>query len=153
MTLWYPDYKLAPNWDNFGDLATLEGTEAPDGLLFPYPNAYFKYSPGEVRTRADGTYHYVGFPYTDWGYSYLTKSQVRYIQDTYCNGGYSGKVTVQTRTDDPDFYQIFNAVLLLPKHSDSSRRGKVFVDYALRFARLIPIGAAFDDGFSLGFES
>lgn len=153
MALFYPDYQIAPGWNNYGGLQSIESITPPDDRPFPYPAGFFRFNPGELKTRSDGTFYFAGFPVTEWVFSYLSKRQVRYTQERYCNGGYSGMVTIKTRTDDPDFYQIYNAVMLLPKPSDAQRRGRVWVDYVIRFTRLTAIGAAFDDSFSLAYES
>jgi len=77
---------------------------APQGLgLFRYGNAL---------VRGDGTNAYNGYPAQDWLLAGLTRNGYQYIRTTFCGGGYSGKVTINTRAG-ATAYARYNAILWL----------------------------------------
>lgn len=137
MTVWYPDYQLAVGNNNAAGLAVLEGvTPSGDTRPFLYPQVYPNWDPGTFKTRADGTLYVAGFAATRWVYAVLTKLQVAYLMTTYCNGGWSGAVTVRLRLGTPSTYANYNAILRLPKFTDTQMQQRYFRDYPLTFTRL-----------------
>ena len=133
---WFPSLAIAAGYNNSIALAAIEAITPPGDKPFLTPRALGLYDPGAFRIRGDGTLYTAGYPTAQWLWSAISQAQVRYLMETYCNNGYSGKVTFSTRTDDPDVYTIYNAVLLLPKLSESDKRYKFFRNYTATFARL-----------------
>ena len=78
------------NWENL----------SASGLFFPGVRSWGNYRAGIARVRQDGTTYIAGSPSTAWD-TLLWHVQYRYIQTTYCNSGFSGKVTIYTITNTP----------------------------------------------------
>lgn len=130
------EYQLAAGNNNAGGLVTIEGVVPSGGRPFPPLRMYGTYSEGVRKVRSTGTLFTSGFNTVAWSWSALTKGQFRYLQETYCSDGYSGLVTVRTQTDDPGVYANYNAIMTLPEHTSSRRRGPFFVDVVVVFSRL-----------------
>ena len=130
------NYKLAAGHDNEAGLVSIEGYTPTGGTAFVSVNAYSRFDPGDFKIRGDGTVMASGFPSMAWVLDHVTRVQEQYLRDTYCAGGYSGKVTLRTDTEEESTYANYNAVLVLPKHEDSERLGNVFRNYRLLFTRL-----------------
>jgi len=133
---WYPQLAIAAGYNNAIALAAIEAITPPGDRPFVAPRALGLYDPGQFRIRGDGTLYTAGFASAQWLFSAITQLQVRYLMETYCANGYSGKVTVSTRTDDPDSYANYNAVMLLPKLSESDKKFARFRNYAATFTRM-----------------
>jgi hypothetical protein len=131
----YPNYQLAPDYDNVGSLATLEGT-VPTGGSRGYPpvNAYPGYDPGVERARGNLQLFHSGYPVVTWVLQGVDYWMEQYLRDTYCSSGYSGNVTCKTTTEDHDSYANYNAVMRLEKRRDIQRaQGQpVFNEYRIR---------------------
>jgi hypothetical protein len=141
--VWYPEYKIAVGWDNVAGLTTLEGLTVTDDIQpFIYPKGVKQFDAGIRKTRADGTDYFVGWGSTRWVFGVLTWRQWAYIKQTFCAGGYSGNVTVRTRTSGLT-YANFNAVLKLPKEIElSDTSAPVIADVVWTFAHLREIPPA-----------
>lgn len=139
MAIWYPDIKIAAGNNNAAGLVAIESITPSSDRPFYAPQSYGSYSPGEARVRADGTVTFSGFAAVEWRFSVLTLRQFAYLQDTYCAGGWSGLVTIRTRTDDPATYANYNAVMVLPTFDDVNRQFKAFRDVTVRFNRLVAL--------------
>lgn len=100
---------------------------------------YGTYDPGLMRIRGDGTVYLAGYGSCALPFPGITRGQVRYLSTTFCNSSYSGKVTIYTRLDDPATYARFNAIMRLPKLSESQKRWAAFQDYVVRFDRLVAL--------------
>lgn len=112
--VWYPEYKIAPGWNNVAGLVSIEGLAVPeDRFAFTHPKGIKQFSPGIRKTRADGSDYFVGHPSTRWIFGVMTWKQWSYAKDTFCASKYSGQVTIRTRTTGLE-YKNFNAVLKLP---------------------------------------
>lgn len=136
MTVWQPFLQLAVGYNNAAGLVALQSiTPTNDKPFYPIQN-YGTFDPGQFRTREDGTLYVAGYASAQFVFNVITRRQVEYLQDTYCATSWSGKVTVKMRTDDPDTYANYNAILLLTKLSEATRRQKVFVDYVVSFTRM-----------------
>lgn len=124
-----------------GSLTNIE-TITPSGDVQFYPPAsYGSYNPGQYIIRGDGSVYLSGYPSTEWVWSgspggKITRAQIRYLQETYCNNGYSGPVTILTTTDDPGVYQRTNATMILPKLPEGGKNFTVFQNYAVQMQRL-----------------
>lgn len=138
-TVWYPALAIAAGYNNAVNLAAIEAITPPGDRPFFTPRAFGLFDPGQFRIRGDGTVYTAGYPTAQWLFSAITQAQVRYLMETYCANGYSGKVTIRTRTDDPDTYTNYNAVLLLPKLSESDKKFAKFRNYGMTFVRLVAI--------------
>ncbi len=131
------DYRIGAGWNvALGSLTNIETITPTGEPTFKAPDVYGSYDPGVRRIRADGSLYHAGFGMVQWRFAGITRGQVRYLMETYCANGYSGKVTINTRLDDPDTYTRYNAYMLLPKLSESQKRSWAFQDYIVRFTRL-----------------
>lgn len=135
-------YQIAAGWNNASGLRGLEGVFiANDFIPFKTFKSWGNFNPGDAVVRGDGTVVFDGYPSCVWMFSIITRLQVQYLQDTYCAGSYSGKVTIKTSTDNVNAttalpaFENYNAVLRL--QPPGSRR--YYRDYALTFTRLIAI--------------
>ncbi len=136
------DYKIGAGYNlPDGSLVNIETiTPAGDTAFYP-PVSYGLYNPGDFKDRQDGITYLSGFASTQWIWTgspggRITKAQARYLQDTYCAGGYSGTVTINSQTDNPGTYGRFNAVMKLPKLPDAGKNFAIFQQYAVSFTRL-----------------
>lgn len=129
------DAQMAAGYDNAAGLVAIATiTPASDRRAFYEPQET-GYSEGVVKVRADGTLFYAGFASVTWLWRVVTWRQVQYLRDTYCAGGYAGKVTVRLRLDTTT-YANYNAVLVIPQPAESARNFENYTDFAVRFTRL-----------------
>lgn len=134
--IYQPQYQIAAGNNNTAGLVALESITPAGDIQFAPVRAYWNYTPGSQRTRADGTLYFAGFASQAWICRVLTKAQWQYLKTTYCNGGYSGEVTIRTRFGNPDAYANYNAILNLPVESATTQASRVFTDIQLTFTRL-----------------
>lgn len=141
-TVFQGEYKLAAGWNNAAGLTGLEGVFiANDFIPFKTFKSWGTYNPGEAIIRGDGTIVFDGYPSCSWVFSIITRLQVQYLQDTYCSGSYSGKVTIRTSTDNVNTttalpaYENYSAVMRLQPPGES----KYYKNYAIEFSRLIAL--------------
>lgn len=125
-----------------GSLVNIETIVPGSSVAFYPPSAYGAFNPGEFIIRQDDLIYQSGFPVCQWAWvgnpqGKMTWEQARYLQDTYCNGGYSGFVTIYTQTDDPGMYQRFNATMKLTKLTDAGRNFTNFGQYTITFTQLV----------------
>lgn len=132
------DYRIAAGFNNAVGLVNVEKIAIAGERGFIMQN-YGHFNPGAFKVRGDGTLFLSGFGSTSWIFEAITKNQFRYLQETYCNNGYSGKVTIRTRTDDPDVYANYNAIMILPKLPDLRKVTSGFADNRVTFTRLVAI--------------
>lgn len=133
------DYQIAAGINNEAGLVNLETvTVVGDTKPFFAPVGYSSFKPGVRKIRSDGTLAITGFPSAYWIIPIVTRKQWEYVQDTYCNGGYSGKVTIRTRIGRAA-YANYNAVLTLPDPDTLTRRFTVFEDVRLDFTRMLAL--------------
>jgi hypothetical protein len=132
-------YKIVAGANNAGNLVNIETiTATGDSAPFYPPEAYSSYDPGQANIRGDGTVYLAGFGRARWHFKKLTRAQWSYLQSTYCSGGYSGAVTIATRTGSTS-YANFSAILILPKPSDMQRNFVVWTDVDILFTRLVAL--------------
>lgn len=137
MIIRYPNYKLAAGWNNAGSLSSIESIIAIEGV-FPAP--YGTYNPGVRKIRGDGTLYIAGSPSCQWPFAVVPSyAKHKALMTTYCNGGYSGKVTVATRTDDSATYSNFNAIMTLPFLTEVRTEPGQYQDYIITFTRMVAI--------------
>lgn len=141
-TVFQGEYKIAAGWNNASGLTGLEGVMiANDFLPFKTFRSWGTYSPGEAVIRGDGTIVFDGYPSCQWIFGVITRMQVQYLQDTYCGGSYSGKVTIRTSTDNVNTttglpaYENYSAVMLLSALGDR----RYYKNYTISFAKLVAL--------------
>ena len=137
MSLFYPNYKIAAAHNNTAGLVSIELITPSNDRAFVYPSAYGSYRKGVRKVRPAAQVYFSGFASVVWTFSLMTKAQFYYLQTTYCANGYSGEVTVKTRTENPDVYSNYNATIVLPDMPESRKRGRVFIDVPVVFATLV----------------
>jgi hypothetical protein len=119
-------------------LVNIESIKPTSDKYFIYPLASPLYDPGTYRIRGDGSVYVAGFPAIDWQFTGMTKAQYEYARTTWCNGGFSGQVTIYTRPGTTA-YARYNAVLILPKPTDMKWAGDAFEDVKWKFRRLVAL--------------
>ena len=98
-------YAMAPGWDADEEDLEFIGEIVPEGdIAFPEPiGAQSGFNPGVIKQRLDLMLTRVGVNRQTFLLGGITYPQYRHIQATYCGGGYSGKVTLQTRWQGNDY--------------------------------------------------
>lgn len=141
-TVFQGEYRIASGWNNASALTGLEGVfVANDFLPFKTFKSWGTYSPGDPVVRGDGTIVFDGYPSCSWVFGIITRLQVQYLQDTYCGGGYSGKVTIRTSTDNVNAttalpaYENYSAVMRLSPVGER----KYYKQYVISFTRLVAL--------------
>lgn len=136
------EYRIAAGWNNAANLRGLEGVfVANDFIPFKTFKSWGTYSPGEAIIRGDGTVVYDGYPSCQWVFGVITRLQVQYLQDTYCGGSYSGKVTIRTATDNVNTvtalpaYENYNAVMRLSPVGER----KYYRNWTILFTHLVAV--------------
>lgn len=133
-------HQLAASYNNAANLRPLEGyTPAGDSFAFQTFSSWGNYNPGLAVINGDGTITYDGEASTAWQTGFLTYTQLAYLSDTYCSGGYSGQVTVRTSTTRRNTYANFNAVMHLPPPDPRSKAGFSWKGYVIQFTKLTAI--------------
>lgn len=134
------DYRIAAGHDvALGSLVNIETIKpSTDHYSFYGPKAIGSYDPGQPNVRGDGLYSFSGFPSVAWIFDVMTRTQLAYARTTWCNGGWSGYVTIYTTTGGTT-YARYNANLLisLPNQFD----GAFFANKGVKFVmtRLIAL--------------
>lgn len=131
-------YALASGYNQpIGSLVNIETIKPSGDVYFYPPEGLGNFDPGQEKVRTNGLAFYSGFNETKWTWrGKITLAQARYLMDTYCNGGYSGTVTVLTTTDNKETYTRLNAVMKLPKLPEATRNFKVYTQYQVTLRRL-----------------
>lgn len=133
------DYRIAAGHNvPLASLINIE-TIIPSGdVAFYPPRAWGNYSAGAVRIRTDGHVYLAGYPSVIWRFGLMTRRQFRYLQTTYCNGGYSGAVTIYTRLDNAAQYRRCNAIMVLPQLAELNSDPLIkFRDVEVKMTRLV----------------
>ncbi len=131
------DYKIGANYDlPDGSLTNIEDITPPGDEPFPAPQQYGNFRRGQRRVPLDGPDYVRGFQTDAWVWGFLTRAQEKYLRDTYCNGGYSGKVTYTTMSDDEDVYTRHNTIIRLPDHPEANADFTKFLNYRATFTRV-----------------
>lgn len=136
MILYYSNYKLASGHDNAGALSSIETILGREGV-HPFP--FGTYSPGVMKIRGDGTVYIAGQKTAKWPFRFILWSMHKTLMTSYCNGGYSGLVTVRTRADDSSTYANYNATMILPLLPEVRTESQRFEDYVITFTRMVAI--------------
>ena len=143
----YPSYQLAAGNNNAAALSPIEyilatyDTARPGFPAIP-PRAWGRYDPGTIKVRGNGLLFFAGFATAEWPLGFITRVQARGLMVNYASSGYSGLVTVKTRTDNAASYANYNAVMILPKLSDlrpDQVKWDGYTDYIIRFVRMVAL--------------
>lgn len=130
-------YKIASGYNvAAGSLVNIETILPTNDVYFYSPKALGFYDPGQEKVRGDGTILYAGFPYLYWEIDAITRAQDAYLKTTYCSGGFSGKVTINTTLGTTTFSRM-NAVMILPKNIDSDGQFFATQKYKIKMTRLV----------------
>lgn len=90
-----------------------------DTRPFWMPHCRGLYDPGLEEVDGDGLTTFKGSAAAPWLWDAMTWNQYVYLNTTYCASSYSGKVTIYTRLGGDTTYYRMNAVMKLPKPSDT----------------------------------
>lgn len=134
----FSDYRIAAGWNvALGSLVNIESIlPGGDTYRFKAPQAYGAYNAGQYRTRGDGQIYLAGYPSLAWTFGVLTRLQFEYLRTTYCNGGFSGKVTIYT-TLGSSAYARMNSVMILPTPAGTDGAFYAFKNYSAQMTRLV----------------
>lgn len=132
-------YAIAAGHNQAASLINFERIQPTGEPYFLAPQNFGHFDPGAIRIRGNGTIYLAGFGSTSWIIEAITKGQFRYLMETYGGNSYSGLVTIKTRTDDPDVYANYNAVMRLPKLEEMRKVTSGFADCRIRFHRLVAL--------------
>ncbi len=107
------DYRIAAGYNvSIGSLVNIETIKPTNDQYFHAPQSIGFYDPGQPNVRGDHLYAFNGFASAPWFWAAMTRAQLAYIRTTYCNGGWSGPVTIYTTTGDIT-YARYNADMLV----------------------------------------
>jgi hypothetical protein len=119
-----------------GSLVNIETIRPTNDRLFYPPDTYGSYRSGLRKTRLNGLDFLSGYPSLVWRFDYMTRAQLRYLMDTYCSSGLSGKVTINTTTNNTTTYSRLNAVMHLPDLAEAQKNTLIFTHVPVVFQRL-----------------
>jgi hypothetical protein len=129
----FQQYAIAPNFNNAANLVLLDSIMVNNRPFIV--QGIGRYSTGELNTNANGRASYIGYPSIFWAFTVLLYAQFEHLNTTYCNGDYSGDVTIRTRLDSTS-YSNFNAVMTLPQSKDVNKRLGAYIGVEIPFTRL-----------------
>lgn len=134
-------YALAAGHNNTGGLTLIQNLMSFEGEPFAVPKIYGTYNPGTFRIRGDGSLYTAGFGSMSLDFGFITWEKDFYLRATFASGGYSGPVTIKTRTDDPLVWPVFNARAIFPKLIDLRTGFGIFEGdtYKVRFVRMVAL--------------
>lgn len=117
------DYRIAAGSNVALNSLTKITTIKPTGdtYYFYSPIAIGYFDPGKPNVRGDGLLSFNGYSSVTWVFRVMTRLQLDYARTTWCNGGWSGPVTIYSTTGGIA-YARYNAVLILslPAQFDGS---------------------------------
>jgi hypothetical protein len=135
MPIYQSQIQIAVGNNNTAGLVVWEALT--DGVRSFLPGRqYGTYDIGETRTRLTGRPYFSGVSRIQFISAVITAGQYKYLKDTYCAGGYSGLVTINIRTDDPDTYADYNATMVLLKESELNFLNMSYRDVVISFIDL-----------------
>lgn len=96
--------------------------ETDTGFFFDPPRTLGNFTEGQLTQLGDDSLGLEGKPSLEGEWDYWEDGSFhRYLSLTFCNGGYSGQVTIFVTTDTEDEYHTWNATLKLPVLSQIQR--------------------------------
>jgi len=122
-----PELKIAASFNNAAGLVSIASiTASGDTRPFVAPMAWFNFSPGQFKIRLNQNRYISGKQNGAFTFTFMTKNQWLHFSDTWCGGGYTGEITIQTRLRSPNTVVIANAIVYLPDPASTiPRLGKV----------------------------
>ncbi len=139
------DYRIGAGWNlPLGSLTNVELIKPTSDKYFYPPRSFGTFNPGQYRVRGDGMIYTAGKQSVDWPWfgnpeGRLTPAQAKYLSDTYCSSGVSGKVTVYTKTRDSNSYARYNAVMILSPYPESGINFNNFGRFIAHMTALVPL--------------
>ncbi len=128
-------YKIAANWNvGSGSLVDITSITPTGDEPFAEPKALPLFDDGLVKIRGDGSTGIYGFAAVTWMWTRLTYAQFSYLRSNYCNGGLSGKVTINTTLGSSTFVRM-NAWITLKKPREMRAEYR-YQDAEVIFSRL-----------------
>jgi len=100
-----------------------------DTKYFYGPKAMGFYSPGAPNVRGDGLLSFNGSAKVDWLFDVMTRLQLDYARTTWCNGGWSGYVTIYTTLGGLTYSRCNANLIIMPESYD----GEFFADRKVKF--------------------
>ncbi len=132
-------FKIAAGWDvSAGSLVNIETIKPTSSKLFYPPDVYPGYDNGQENFTGAGMVAYNGFPAVPWRFMILYKPQWLYLYQTINGGSNTGKVTINTLTNNNNTYVRLNAIMTLPKLSTTQKNFDDVGPYTVTMARLNP---------------
>jgi len=126
------DYRIAAGHNvALVSLVNIETIKPTNDQYFYSPQAIGNYDAGQPNVRGDGLFSFNGFASVGWLFPVATRKQLAYARTTWCNGGWSGPVTIYTTTGD-ETYARYNANLLLSFYNVMD--GKYYAIKGMQFA-------------------
>jgi len=129
-------YALAAGHNNAAGLITLSKTNVGGRPIFV--RGAGGYRPGELVVNLAGGLAPLGFASETWIVSVLLYAQYEWLRNTFCAGGYSGRVTVRTRTDGLA-YANYNAILHVPASGELTRVLGRYENVELRLLEMVAL--------------
>ena len=130
-------YKIAANYNvSAGSLVNIETIKPTGDAYFFAPAAQFHHAPGARLGRLNGVGFRRGYPFVDWLMT-LTIAQYEYLKTTYCSGGFSGEVTINTRLGTSAYFRC-NAVIDVPE-TEGNGEYYAFPAIKIHFTKVTPL--------------
>lgn len=119
----FSDYRIYPGHNvSLNTLVNIETIKPTNDTRYFYAPVAEGYSdPGTPYINGAGYVSFNGFESVVWSFIIMTRLQLLYAKTTWCNGGWSGPVTIYS-TNGGLTYARYNANMLisLPKEFDGS---------------------------------
>lgn len=134
-------YKIGAGYNvASGSLVNIESIKPTGDKYFYPPDAFGSYRSGLRKTRLTDVDFLAGYASLVWRFDRLTRAQLYYLMSTYCSGGLSGLVTINTTTNvissGAPTYTRLNAVMHLPDLAEAQKNTTIFVHVPVQFRKL-----------------
>lgn len=135
---YFSDNRIGAGWNVALNSLVLIESILPGGDTYRFraPQVYGLYNVGQYRARGDGLIYVAGYASLTWLFAVMTRLQYEYLRTTYCNGGFSGKVTLYTQLGS-SAYSRQNAVMILPTPAGTDGAFYAFRNYGVQMTRLV----------------
>lgn len=130
-------YKIGAGYNvASGSLSNIETIKPTNDKYFYAPESYGTYRSGLRKTRLTDLDFFAGYASLIWKFDFLTRAQLLYLMTTYCSGGLSGPVTINTTTNNLTTYSRLNAVMHLPDLAEAQKNSLIFAHVPVLFRKL-----------------
>lgn len=93
-----------------------------DGHYFDPPDTTGTFDEGELQQRGDDSLTLAGIAFIEAVWDIFEfQDYLIYLRDNYCDGGYSGQVTIDVSTEQDDVFSRWNCTMHIPKISEVER--------------------------------